>query len=795
VAAWQKGDRLAQKDANRPADHGGGRCPMKPSLHRRIIFWVVVPVLIVGTAIAGLLIAYLSPPITFFLERHFNANLRLAADMGMDICESSFNYLLGLRFENNPEMNQALKNEALKEIQAIGRKVPDIHMMILKDGRAIMVSSSRGGGKHTVDGLRTDASGIVTFSLDHKAARALVRYFPFWNWYLVSFVFQNDYNRPVHTAFSIIYLGTAGVLVSVLLALIFTYLRFVNQPLEELIAATRGISAGEYQKVDKIADNEIGQLTASFNSMVDGLAAEKKAVRDLIHQLKVSESFFRTLFENAPLGICLAERQGRVVKSNPAMQEMIGLSEERMVATDFSSIFRRADDYAALWPRLESGGTVVDHETYLKHRDGGFRQVRMMLTMMASDQHELLLAIIEDITEQKKLETQLNQSRKLEAIGSLAGGIAHDFNNLISPIMGYGELLLNDFTPDDQRRSSVEQIVKASLKARDIVRQLLAFSRKQMLQFESTDLNKVIADFEKLLRRTIREDIALQIQLCPELPLIEADEGQLIQVLMNLSVNAQDAMPRSGRIVIETAAVELDEQYGIHHQSVVPGRYVLLAVSDTGQGMDAKTLDQIFTPFFTTKEKGQGTGFGLATVYGIVKQHEGYIWTYSEPGKGTTFKIYFRVAEEKQKQAALSSVCAAGEEGQGSGTILVVEDDPGVRDLVITILQRHGYTVLSASSAAECLRMLQTRHAPINMMLIDVIMPEMNGKELFVEVSKRVPGIAALFMSGYTDDVIAHHGVLEEGVNFIQKPFSAKDLLAKVDQLLNQCPNLAQSVG
>jgi two-component system, cell cycle sensor histidine kinase and response regulator CckA len=787
MAEWQEGDRLAQKDADRPADHGGGRCRMRRPLHKRIIFWVVVPVLIVGAAISGMLIAYLSPPITFFLERHFNANLRLATDMGMDICESSFNYLLELRFEDNPEMNLALKNEALKEIQAIGRKVPDTHMMVMEGGRAIMVSSPGIGGQHTVDGLRTDAKSIVTFSLDHKAARAVVRYFPFWNWHVVSFVFEDDYNRPVHTAFSIIYLGTAGVLVSVLLALIFTYLRFVNRPLEHLIAATRGISAGEYQKVEKIADNEIGQLTASFNSMVDGLATEKKAVRDLIHQLKISESLFRTLFENAPLGICLAERNGLVVKSNHAMQMLIGRSEERMAAMDFGSIFRRADDYAAVWSRLESGGTVVDHETYLKHSDGGFRQVRMMLTMMASDQQELLLAIIEDISEQKKLETQLNQSRKLEAIGSLAGGIAHDFNNLLSPIMGYGELLLDDFAPDDKRRLSVEEIVKASQKARDIVRQLLAFSRKQMLRFESTDLNKVIADFEKLLRRTIREDIALRIQLCPGLPLIEADEGQLIQVLMNLTVNAQDAMPRGGRIVIETAGVDLDEQYGAQHQSVVPGRYVLLAVSDTGQGMDANTLGQIFTPFFTTKEKGQGTGFGLATVYGIVKQHGGYIWAYSEPGSGSTFKIYFPIAEEKSGQAAFLPVCDAEEQERVGGTILVVEDDPGVRDLVITILQRRGYGVLSASSPAECLRMLQTRHAPIDMMLTDVIMPEMNGKELFMEVSKLVPGVAVIFMSGYTDEVIAHHGVLEDGVNFIQKPFSAKDLLAKVDRLLKQC--------
>ena len=380
--------------------------------------------------------------------------------------------------------------------------------------------------------------------------------------------------------------------------------------------------------------------------------------------------------------------------------------------------------------------------------------------------------------EKKKLEAQFFQSQKMEAVGQLAGGVAHDFNNLLSIIIGYTDLLKEEGIAAASSEEAVTEIYDAAIRATNLTRQLLAFSRKQMLEMQVVDVNKVISSFEKLLRRTIGEDIQMRLIPTSEPVLVKADESQLEQILLNLAVNARDAMPDGGLLTIETACVVLDEAYVSGKPEVSPGPHVMIAISDNGSGMDKATRDRIFEPFFTTKAMGKGTGLGLSMVYGVVKQHNGNIWVYSEPGEGTTFKIYLPSVKEvnipQGKHINKRKPSAQAE------TVLVVEDEPSLRKLACQVLMRNGYTVLESKDENDAITVASHHKEPIQLLLTDVIMPTMKGTEVYEKVCKFHPQVRVLYMSGYTANVIAHHGVLDEGVHFLQKPFSAESLLEKV---------------
>jgi PAS domain S-box-containing protein len=376
-------------------------------------------------------------------------------------------------------------------------------------------------------------------------------------------------------------------------------------------------------------------------------------------------------------------------------------------------------------------------------------------------------------------EEQLRQSQKLEAIGQLAGGVAHDFNNLLTVIGGYSSILLNKFDQDSPFRASVEEIKKASDRAGGLTRQLLAFSRKQILQPEILDLNVVVSDLDKMLRRLIGEDIDLLALTDPKLGKVKADPGQIEQVLLNLIVNARDAMPNGGKLTIETANATLSDDYALSH-AAASGAYVMLAVSDTGCGMDAELQKHVFEPFFTTKPAGKGTGLGLATVYGIVKQSEGHIWLYSEAGKGTCFKIYLPCVDE-----ALAARAAEPSVPKGTETLLLVEDEDQVRNIVQAILEQQGYAVLTAANGEEALKLAQLHGPSIHMLMTDVVMPQMSGRQLAEELTSIRPQLKVLYMSGYTDDAIVRHGLLDASLNFIQKPFDAASVARKVREVLD----------
>ncbi len=388
-------------------------------------------------------------------------------------------------------------------------------------------------------------------------------------------------------------------------------------------------------------------------------------------------------------------------------------------------------------------------------------------------------------SEREKLEQQLREAQRMEAIGRLAGGIAHDFNNLLSVILCSTGFALEASKDGDGIKDELREVEKAAERAAALTRQLLAFSRKQVLQPVELNLNRIVAGVEKMLRRILGEDIDYFQVLAPDLGVVLADPGQVEQVMMNLVVNARDAMPAGGKLTIETSNVELDAGYAAGHASVEPGSYIRLAVSDTGCGMDDKTKARIFEPFFTTKGLGKGTGLGLSTVYGIVKQSGGNIWVYSEPGHGTTFRIYLpRVARATATVAAVPPAGAAVAR-TGSETVLVVEDDEAIRNITSRILGVAGYAVLTAGAADEALRMGESHQGAIHLLLTDVVMPQMGGRVLAERMSALRPGIRVLYMSGYTDDAIAHHGTLAPGSHFIAKPFGATDLTRKVRQVLD----------
>lgn len=514
--------------------------------------------------------------------------------------------------------------------------------------------------------------------------------------------------------------------------------------------------------------------------------------------LRTSEENYRQLVENANSVILRWKPDGVITFMNGYGLRFFGFEEHeivghRLTGTIVPAIETSGRDLATMLQDItENPEWFLDNENENVCKDGRLVWVRWRNRPVKNDRGELIevFSVGIDMTarkraeiEREQLEEQLRQAQKMEAVGLLAGGVAHDLNNLLTPILGYGEILILDEDLADEHRKEVEEIIQAGGRARDLVRQLMAFGRKQTLSVKSLNLNNIIERFSKLLRRTLREDIRLELVLDPAIQNVTADQGQMEQVIMNLAVNAQDAMPTGGMLIIETAAMFLDNVYAAHHPDIAPGRYVRLTISDTGQGMDKETQERIFEPFFTTKEMGKGAGLGLATVYGIIKQHGGNILVESAPNKGAVFTIYLPVSKTvyvppKTPNAEIGSV-------RGEETVLVAEDDPTVRTITCTMLCQLGYKVVDSESASQCLRIAETQGDEIDLLLTDVVMPEMSGRELFERINAIRPSIRAVFMSGYTANVIAERGVLHEDVVFIQKPFTQQELSAKVRQALD----------
>ncbi len=506
--------------------------------------------------------------------------------------------------------------------------------------------------------------------------------------------------------------------------------------------------------------------------------------REAEKALKESEQKYRDLFEQSALPMAKAAQDGRILLANRKFQELTGYSEEELTggmrATDLMAA-DAVDDVLRYHEGRRKGEDVpTRYESAIVTKGRQRRDVVITTELISGSDEDI--TFMEDITERKHLEVQLQESQKMDALGRLAAGIAHDFNNLVTAIIGYSDLLLSAMEEHDPMRKEIEVIKSAGDRAALLTGHLLAFSRKQVMQPIVFELSDLVSRMREILKRVIGEDIELVTHVEPDTGRVKADPARIEQVIMNLAINAREAMPEGGRLVIETRSIYLDAKYAGEHPGVEPGSYVMLAVRDTGVGMDDETLSRIFEPFFTTKKKGEGLGMGLSMVYGIVKQSGGSMNVFTELGAGSTVGIYLPRVEEPAEVADLE--VAAAEPTYGSETVLVVEDDGAVRDIVCRILQSSGYSVLETSSSEEALKISEKHEAPIHLLLSDVILPDLDGHTLAKRLAPMRPKMKALFISGYADDTIVRHGVPGPGLAFLPKPFTADALARKVREVL-----------
>lgn len=565
---------------------------------------------------------------------------------------------------------------------------------------------------------------------------------------------------------------------------------FVLRPIQMLTAVTERLAAGDFSTRAQLTFGAPGmsELCSAINGMAMLLDAQWRQRDPSEHSLRDAEERMRFALEAAGIGIWDADMKTGAVRWSAISEAQHGLPAGTFGGTfdAFLNCIHSSDRQEVQESIDRATGEHTD--SHLLYRttwpDGSLHWVRGTGRIFYDEAGVPVRAagVGTDVTERQLLEAQLRQSQKMDAVGQLAGGIAHDFNNLLTAIHGYAELLADSLPDADQRRADTEEIKRAAERAASLTRQLLAFSRKQILVPQVLRLGDAVAEVTPMLRRLICESIDLQT-ITNDGGHVKADAGQIEQVLVNLTVNARDAMPNGGRLTIETADVSLDEHFARQHASARPGPHVMLAVSDTGHGMDAATQSRLFEPFFTTKAQGQGTGLGLATVYGIVKQSGGHIWVYSEVGRGSTFKVYLPQTDEPLQTAQAPPVTV--NDVRGTETILIVEDEDLVRGFVEKVLSRHGYTVHAVADPARAIKFARVHQACIHLLLTDVVLPGMSGRTLAAELVHQHPESKVLYMSGYTDNAIVHHGVLEIGTQFMQKPFTADALAQKVRELLD----------
>ena len=560
----------------------------------------------------------------------------------------------------------------------------------------------------------------------------------------------------------------------------------LTRPISALTVATEAVAAGDYsQSVPVTGDDELSRLGRSFNAMTAQLANDVETKRLAESAARKREAEFHALFAANPLPMWVYDLDSlRFLEVNAAAIRLYGYSRDEFMTMRISDI-RPQEDVPELLKVVREPRETLSPLRQWRHRvkNGSTIDVEVTSHLLTFEGRRAALVVAQDVTSRTALEQKLRQAQKMEAIGQLAGGVAHDFNNLLTAMLGHSELLNERLPEGDDRREDVIEIQKAGRSASDLTRQLLAFSRQQVLMPQIMDPNDVIRDIQGMLTRVIGEHITLEARLSDGIGLVKVDRSQLEQVLMNLVVNARDAMPGGGRLTIETSYAELDADYAARHPDVEPGPHVLLAVSDSGVGMDCETKAHMFEPFFTTKARGEGTGLGLATIYGIVKQSSGSIEVYSEPGRGSTFKVYLpRAVGEVTAPARVEPPTTL----EGTETILLVEDQPSVRAIAARVLRRRGYTVVEAATGQEGLAAVEAApRGTFALLLTDLVLPDMTGADLAARVDPAARGMRVLYTSGYADESVVRSGIIEAGAPFLQKPYAATVLLRHVREVLD----------
>ena len=550
-------------------------------------------------------------------------------------------------------------------------------------------------------------------------------------------------------------------------------------------AAVEAMKAGAH---DYFMKNNVARLPAAVEQELHE-AQVRKERKKANEALRQGKERYRYLFENLHDAAFLADAEtGIILQTNRQGEALLGKERDEIVRMHQCELHppKKAEEYRNKFAEHVQKGHAADFQGEVVKGDGTIVPVSINATTFTIGGRRLILGLFRDITERKLLEAQLRHSQKMEAIGRLAGGVAHDFNNLLAGMIGFTQLALDRLPRDDPIAKDLKEVRHLAGRAANLTRQLLAFGRREPTKPLVFNINELVKNTADMLEQVIGEDIELEFVPAAHLGNVEADPGQIEQVLMNLAVNSRDAMPDGGKLTIETCNVALDQDYSHRHVGVRPGPYVMLAVTDTGLGMDRETQAHIFEPFFTTKDQNTGTGLGLATVYAIVKRHGGNIWVYSEKGKGTTFKVY--LPEVGGKAARLAEKNEPEATAGGTETILVVEDEDAVRRVAKRVLEKRGYDVLTAASATEAEQVFDERGESISLLLTDLVLPERNGHELYESLSSKCPSLVVLYVSGYTDNAIVHNGVLEPDAPFLQKPFTPDALARKVREMLDADP-------
>jgi two-component system, cell cycle sensor histidine kinase and response regulator CckA len=756
-------------------------------LKNRILLSILLPVLGAGLIMSALSASYLTPPIVSFIHDRTDAELKLASNIGLTICENHLNYLLDLRLEDDTEMNVALKNEAVKEINEISKQLHKVNMLVIEDNLTVLGSSlDLKNEKPAFPEFSKGKSEITTQEFRDTSVRMNYQYFPFWNWHVMSFISEKDYMAPVLLAKKIVYLGTIGVLVVVLFTLFLVFNIFVNLPLKRVIRATEGVAEGKFSKVDDTGrKDEIGQLVLSFNSMVVNLNKKNAEVTNLIEALKKSDERQKTIMDSVQTGIVTINAETHtIVDVNPAAIKMIGDTKEQIVGHMCNKYICPAEKGKC--PITDLGQKVDNSERILIKANGEKIPILKNVVLIMLGGKEYLLESFVDLTEKKKLEDQLQRAQKMEAIGTLAGGVAHDLNNILSGIVSYPELILMDLPKDSPLRESILTIQKSGERAAVIVQDLLTLARRGVSVAEVVNLNHIISEqltspeFEKL--KVFHNNVQVETHFEKDLLNIKGSTAHISKTVMNLLSNAAEAMSEGGKIFISTENLYIDSPIK-GYENIEEGDYVAVTIFDTGIGISKKDMEKIFEPFYTKKIMGRsGTGLGMAVVWGTVKDHKGYINVESIEGKGTAFTLYFPVTRD-EIVSVKSILSIEGYIGKGE-SILVVDDMEEQRELASKMLNKLHYSVSTVSSGEKAVDFMNDHSA--DLLVLDMIMsPGIDGLETYKRILKLHPGQKAIISSGFSETERVKEAQRLGAGKYIKKPYTMEKMgLAVKEELV-----------
>jgi PAS domain S-box-containing protein len=759
-------------------------------MFNRIFIAIILPVVAVGVVISIWATSSLVPPLLGFIQKRTEASLQLVTRLGIQKCENSFNYLVDLRLEENPGMVASTKRETLQDIRTLSKLFDKIDLVVLDADGVILGEASTRDQPPVMRIDRTHSSGrIVKQAIFNRPARVSTYYFPIWHWYIVGYMYETDYTAPLRMARKTIFGSTFVVLLVTIVTAGLAFHFRVNKPLHRILQATENVAGGEFKTIEGIGKDEIGKVAASFNSMVESLQDDQQRINAILAALRESEELYRVVTENSLSQILLIHRYEIIFANNRALKDS-GYSASEVIG-------KRALDYIHRNDRHDVLGMTRKRFHDKKHfgamecryftKSGQLRWLELTVVHTTYQGRTVLLAHGIDITqrksafeEQQRLEFKLRQAQKMEAIGTLAGGIAHNFNNLMMGVQGNISLMLLAVSKEDPNYERLLKIQRYITNGAELTRQLLGYARRGKYEVKPMRLNDLVTKSSNMFARA-KKEITLHLDLQSDLWNVEADRGQIEQVLLNLYVNAWQAMPSGGDLFLVTenkmvSGAETEELL------IQPGDYVCISVTDTGIGMDQETVQKIFDPFFTTKQRESGTGLGLASAYGIVRNHGGGIGCRSRSNMGATF--YFCLPRSKKSVAGEDD--AARQMELGSETILLVDDEQMVLSVAQEMLQHLGYEVITAQSGQAAVDIVKDRETALDLVILDIIMPEMGGGETFDLIHTCRPELPVLLCSGYSLDEKAA-AIMDRGCDgFIQKPFDLDKLSRRIREIFKR---------